>query len=239
MKVSNTLAVVGLVTVVSIAMPARDTSAGTQASAAATQATDDALESQIEATLKKDSVLAPRDIDVEATQGSITLTGTVRTVAEKDRAARVAKIAGVTNIVNQLEVNPKIDQSKTDVAAEKTKEGLNKAVDATAKGAQKTADAVQKGVGATEKGVGKAAEKTADAVGTAGEKVTDASVTTRVKSGLVDEPMLKDTAIQVKTVDRVVTLKGTVASAEAKSRAEEIAAKTSGVLRVVNDLEIK
>jgi hyperosmotically inducible periplasmic protein len=239
MKVSNALTMVGLMTVVSIALPARHTLAATEAAATAPQMTDGALESQVAATLKKDSVLAPRDIDVEARQGSITLTGTVRTVAEKERAATVAKIAGVTHVVNQIEVNAKLDQSKTDAAAQKTKEGLNKAVDATAKGAEKTAEAVQKGVGATEKGVGKAAEKTAEAVGTAGEKVTDASLTTRVKSGFGDDPLLKDTAVQVQTVNRVVTLKGTVPSAEAKTRAGEIAARTSGVTRVVNDLEVR
>jgi osmotically-inducible protein OsmY len=60
-----------------------------------------------------------------------------------------------------------------------------------------------------------------------------------VKSGFGDDPLLKGAAAQVQTVNRVVTLKGTVPSAAAKTRAEEIAARTSGVTRVVNDLEVR
>jgi hyperosmotically inducible periplasmic protein len=239
MKGSHMFAAAGVAAVLFVAGPARAESARLQSAAAAAQVDDDTLESNVENTLKKDSVLAPRDIDVEAKRGVVTLTGSVRTSAEKDRAGRLSKIAGVTSVINNIEVKPDIDRSKTDAAADKTKEGLNKAVDATAKGAQKTKEGVEKGVGESAKGVGKAAEKTAGAIDKAGDKASDASVSTGVKSGLAKDPLLKEAAIDVHTSNHVVTLKGTVASSAAKTRAEEIAAATSGVSRVVNDLVVQ
>jgi len=239
MKGSHMFAAIGVAAVLFVAGPARAESARLQATSTTVQVDDDTLESNVEKTLKNDSILAPRDIDVEAKHGVVTLTGSVRTSAEKDRAGRLAKIAGVTGVVNNVKVDPNVDRSKTDAAADKTKDGLNKAVDATAKGAKKTKEGVEKGVGASEKGVGKAAEKTADAIDKAGDKASDASVSSSVKSGLSKDPLVKDAAISVHTSDHVVTLKGTVASAAAKTRAEEIAASKSGVSRVVNDLVVE
>jgi osmotically-inducible protein OsmY len=168
----------------------------------------------------------------------VTLTGAVKTADEKARAERLARIAGVVGLINELEIDPHADRSRADRAADATKEGLNKASDATVKGAQKAGKGVQKGVAETEKGIGKAAEKTADAVGTAGGKVTDTSLTTSVKNGFSKDPLVKSAAINVDTRARVVTLRGTVASADVKTRAEEIARGTAGVARVVNELVI-
>jgi hyperosmotically inducible protein len=212
--------------------------AGSQATGSA-QLSDETIESRIEAILKKEPLLAARDIDVESERGRVTLTGRVKTADEKARAAVVAKIDGVATVVNELEVDPKVDVSRTDRAAAKTKEGLNKAVDATVKGAEKAKEGVQAGVGEGAKAVGKAADKTGEALGTAGEKVTDASLTTRVKNGFTKEPLLKDTSIAVETSARVVTLRGTVVSAAVKTKAEEIAKATEGVARVVSELVVK
>jgi len=235
MKFWHAVAFVGVMGTVCVASPAR--------LAAAVQQTatvdDDTIESRVETTLKKDAMLAPRDIDVKAKHGQVTLTGSVRTAAEKSRAGELARISGVTGVDNKIEINPKIDQSKTDAAADKTKAGLDKAVDATAKGAEKTKEGVEKGVGATAKGVGKAADKTADAMDKTGNTLSDTAVTSSVKSGFSGEPLLKDTAIDVHTSDRVVTLKGTVGSSAAKARAEEIATRTKGVARVVNELVVE
>ncbi|HET7220381.1 MAG TPA: BON domain-containing protein, partial [Vicinamibacterales bacterium] len=128
--------------------------------AAAQESPDEAIESKIEASLKKDSILAARSIDVESENGRVTLTGAVKNADEKARAERLARIAGVVGVVNKLEIDPNADRSKTDRAAQATQEGLDKAADATVKGAQKAAKGVQKGVAEAEKGVGKAAEKT-------------------------------------------------------------------------------
>jgi len=72
-----------------------------------------------------------------------------------------------------------------------------------------------------------------------GQYVDDATITTRVKTGLSKEPLLNNTAVDVDTKDHVVTLRGTVGSGPAKTRAEEIATATSGVSRVVNELVVR
>jgi hyperosmotically inducible protein len=239
MKLLKDVVMAGVVGVVVFAGPARVASAGQTTSAAAVKVDDSTIESRITASLKKDSALAPRDIDVDVDKGVVTLTGTVRTEAERATAGRLAKVNGVTRVTNNIEVDPKVDESKIDRAAEKTKAGLNKAVGASVKAAEKTKEGVQKGVGKTEQGLGKAAEKTSDAVGKAGDKMSDASVTTGVKTGLTGEALLRDSAIDVDTNDHVVTLKGTVPSAAAKARAAAIAAETKGVSRVVNQLIVK
>jgi hyperosmotically inducible protein len=72
-----------------------------------------------------------------------------------------------------------------------------------------------------------------------GDKLADTSVTTRVKAGFSGEKLLQNTAIDVETTDRVVTLKGTVGSDAAKARAAAIAGGIEGVTRVVNQLVVK
>jgi hyperosmotically inducible protein len=206
---------------------------------AAQQNPDEAIESKIESVLKKDSVLAPRSIDVESEQGRVKLTGAVRTADEKARAEKLARIAGVTAVVNDLQIDPNVERSKIDRAADKTKEGLGKAVDATAKGTEKAAEGVQKGAAEAGRAVAKGADKTADAIGTAGEKVSDASLNTRVKSEFAKDPLLKNVAIRIDTKDHIVTLRGTVASDAVKTRAEEVATRTKDVARVTNELVVK
>ena len=203
----------GLVGVVLVAGLPREASAARQTTASSAGKIDDnTLQSRIAADLKKSASLAPRDIDVDVKQGVVTLTGKVRNATEKAQAGRLAKVSGVTRVANQIEVDPKIDQSRIDAAGEKTKSGVTKAVDASVGAAKKTKTAVQKGVGKSEEGVGKAADKTSEAVGRAGDKLGDTSVTTRVKAAFSAEKLLQDTAIAVETTDHVVTLKGTVAS---------------------------
>ena len=92
-------------------------------------------------------------------------------------------------------------------------------------------DAVVKGAKAT-------GEATKDAISKTGEVMTDTWVTARVSSRFVDEPLLKDSNINVDSVKHVVTLKGTVMSKAGRSRATTVAAKTEGVHQVVNLLTI-
>jgi hyperosmotically inducible protein len=231
---------IGLVGVVLVAGLARETSAARQTATSGVVSVDDrTIQSRIAASLKKSASLAPRDIDVDVKDGTVTLTGAVRDATEKSRAGRLANVSGVTGVINQLTVDPKIDRSKIDAAGEKTKTGLTKAADATVNVAKKTKEAVQKGVGKSEQGVGKAADKTSDAVGKVGDKMSDTSVTTRVKADFSGEQLLQDSAIDVDTTNHVVTLRGTVASNTVKARAEEIARSTEGVTRVVNLIVVR
>jgi osmotically-inducible protein OsmY len=231
---------VGLLGVVLMGGSARAASAGQQATASVAVTFDDgAVQSRIAANLKKSPLLAPRDIDVDVKKGIVTLTGKVRTASEKTRAGRLAKVGGVTRVHNRLEIDPKLDQSRIDAAGEKTKTGITKAVDVTASAAEKTKDGLLKVIGKAEEGVGKAAEKTSDTAGHVGATLSDTSVTTRVNAGFVSEALLRGTTIDVDTTDHIVTLKGTVPSMEAKTRAAAIAVDTEGVTRVVNELVVK
>lgn len=240
MKISrnNVMVAASLVGFFAAAAPVATASAAPRAIGSAAAADDESIEKRISADLKKDSTLAPRDIDVDVKEGRVTLTGKVRTTAERTRAEHVAKVSGVVSVINNIEVDPKIDQSKVDTAADKTKSGVNKAVDATAHAAEKTKEGVEKGVGKSEEGVGKAADSTADALHKTSAKMSDAAITTKVKSRMTDESLLKGSAIDVDTSNHVVTLKGTVASSVAKTRAGTIASGTDGVTRVNNQLVV-
>ena len=104
--------------------------------------------------------------------------------------------------------------------------------------AAKTGDATKKTVKKTGEVAGTAGEKTKDAASATGEAITDAYLTTTLHAKFLDEATLKGSDINVDSNDHVVTLKGTVASAAGKARAEEIARTTKGVNRVVNQLVI-
>jgi hyperosmotically inducible protein len=234
-------AIVGTVLFVGAAAPSRVAAAepGALSPAAAAAADDDAVRSRISDDLKHDALLAPRSIDVEVKQGAVVLTGKVRNAKEKSTAGKLAKVQGVTRVTNRLEIDPKIDQSTLDTAAQKSKAGVSTAVDATTNAADKAKESAKKGVGKSEEGVSKAADKTADAVSKAGEKLRDAAITTKVKTDLSAERALKDSAIDVQTTGGVVTLRGSVGSEAQKDRAGVIARGADGVSRVDNQLVIR
>jgi len=190
---------------------------------------DSAIKSRVEARLNNADALKDEHINVSVDNGIVTLKGDVSSEANKTRAAELAKIPGVTTVENKLEVgHEKGIASKT---KDTTTKSAEKTKDATVKGAEKTKDATVKGAKETEK-----ASK--DVAGTTGEAVTDAWITTKIKADYVNEDTLKGSEINVDTNEHIVTLKGTVATAAGKARAEEIAKTTKGVSRVVNTLTI-
>jgi len=91
----------------------------------------------------------------------------------------------------------------------------------------------------TKKAAEDAADKTREVVSSTGEAITDGWITTKIKAKFADDKLLKDSHIDIDTTDRVVTLKGTVASSETKKRAGMIANGTEGVARVVDEVTVK
>jgi osmotically-inducible protein OsmY len=83
------------------------------------------------------------------------------------------------------------------------------------------------------------ADKGKEIVSSTGEAITDGWITTKIKAKFTDDKLLKDSKITIDTKDRVVTLKGTVASVEAEKSALTIANGTEGVLRVVDEVAVK
>jgi hyperosmotically inducible protein len=187
---------------------------------------DSTLKSRVEARLQNDTTLKGDNIVVSVENATVTLTGTVHSKAEKDRAKELAKVSGVKDVDSKLEVEA-TGPSTTDKAEAKTKEAATKTKDATVKAGEKTKDAAEK--------VG---ETTKDVAATTGEVITDSWITTKISADFVNEDTLKGSDINVDTKDHVVTLKGTVASAAGKARAQEIAKTTKGVTRVVNTLTV-
>ena len=83
------------------------------------------------------------------------------------------------------------------------------------------------------------ADKGKEIVSSTGEAITDGWITTKVKAKFADDKLLKESNITIDTNDRVVTLKGTVSSAEVKKRAAMIAEGTEGVLSVADQVVVK
>jgi len=82
------------------------------------------------------------------------------------------------------------------------------------------------------------AAKTAQAANKAGELLNDGALTAKIKSKMALDDLVKARAIDVTTVDHVVTLKGTVGSVAEHDRAVALAKETTGVTQVVDKLGI-
>jgi hyperosmotically inducible periplasmic protein len=198
---------------------------------------DSTIKSRVETRLKNDATLKGDNIVVSVDKGVVTLSGTVHSNAQKDRAKELAKVSGVTDVDSKLEVES-TGPSTVDKAEAKTKDAAKATKDATKDAGKATKDATVKGAEKTKDAAAKTGEKTKDAVATTGEVINDAWITSKVSTDFVNEDTLKGSDINVDTKDHVVTLKGTVVSAAGKARAEEIAKTTKGVKRVVNTLTI-
>jgi hyperosmotically inducible periplasmic protein len=83
------------------------------------------------------------------------------------------------------------------------------------------------------------AERSKSGMRKTGEAITDVWITTKVKWFYTGDDVLKGSDINVDTANRVVTLKGTVATAAAKKHAVDVAKQTEGVTKVVDELVIK
>lgn len=72
-----------------------------------------------------------------------------------------------------------------------------------------------------------------------GTLIDDTTITTKVKSALLADPDVKGTQISVETFRGTVQLSGFADTAEAKSRAGDIAKRVEGVKTVKNDVLIR
>jgi hyperosmotically inducible protein len=74
---------------------------------------------------------------------------------------------------------------------------------------------------------------------TVGETIDDATITTRVKTSLLNDPVVGGLRIDVDTFKGVVTLSGRVKSKEEEAKAIELARKINGVTDVKSALQIQ
>lgn len=73
---------------------------------------------------------------------------------------------------------------------------------------------------------------------TVGETIDDATITTRVKTALLNDPDVGGLRIDVDTFKGVVTLSGRVKSKEEEAKAVSLARKIGGVTDVKSTLQI-
>lgn len=145
-------------------------------------------------------------------------------------------------------------KAATNTALDAAKEGAVTTIDETRKAGEETSEAsrnlaertidktkeiADKTATETKEIAGDVAAKTKEITATTGKVITDGWITAKISTKFVDETLLKGSNINVDTDDRVVTLKGVVASSAAKNRAEAIAHGTEGVTRVVNQIVVK
>lgn len=72
-----------------------------------------------------------------------------------------------------------------------------------------------------------------------GEYFDDAVITTKVKTAILGDSMLRVSEISVETFDNVVQLSGFVSSVEAANQAVAVASDVAGVKSVRNDMRIR
>jgi hyperosmotically inducible protein len=86
--------------------PAPTTYAGThQERSASQEVSDAALSARIKSSFAMDSLVKARDIKVDVMRGVVTLTGTVNSAAERDKAIAIARdTKGVVEVKSHLRV---------------------------------------------------------------------------------------------------------------------------------------
>jgi hyperosmotically inducible periplasmic protein len=215
--------------------------------------TDASITAAVKTKLLADTKVGGLKIDVDTKDHVVTLTGPVSSAAERAEAVRLAKTTtGVKSVVNKLVVDPsnrgvtdKDDKAKAAIkdeakdAKDATKGTTGKAVDATKKGAEKTGDAAKKAGEKTKDVAQDVAGKTKDAAIKTKDVTADAATTAAVKTKLLGDTKVGGLKIDVDTKDNVVTLTGTVSSAEEKAEALRLARTTTGVKRVIDKLTVR
>lgn len=180
---------------------------------------DPGITTAVKTKLAADDVVKSYRIDVDTTEGVVTLSGAVDTAAARERAVQLTRnTEGVTNVIDNLTVTPGTTPTTgiDDPAQREAAEQAGKAGDTA----------------------GSAQRKAGEAMDRTGAVVTDAGVTTAVKAKFLGDTTVSGLKIDVDTNDGVVTLTGTVASAAEKQRALDLARETAGVKSIVDRLKV-
>jgi hyperosmotically inducible periplasmic protein len=174
--------------------------------------TNSELEQAIHSRFDTDAQLkaANLDVDANAKDNKVKLSGTVPTEGLRNQAVEMAKA-----VRPGLEITDKIDVRPEDVKpAEISRSEYTE---------QMASDARER----------------AKAIGdTIGSSINDAWIHTKITSKLIGDKGTPARKINVDVVNGVVTLRGEVSTSEAKQEAERIAKDTEGVKQVRNVLRV-
>jgi hyperosmotically inducible periplasmic protein len=170
---------------------------------------------KVHSEMVDEDLLSGSDIDVDVKDGVVTLRGTVATEAGRARALEVArKNDGVKSVVDRLTI--------------------------TAPRAGDAGDRAGRAADKAERTGERAADKGASAARKTGRAVDDGWIKSKIYAQYLADwgTILDDSDIDIDVVDNVVTLSGTVKSAEAKTRAVATAKATDGVKSVRDSLKV-
>jgi osmotically-inducible protein OsmY len=212
---------VAVLTVITLGLPA-------VAAAQANAIKDGWLVMKVHSEFVDEDVLSGSNIDVDVKDGVVTLKGTVPSQAGRARAVEVArKNDGVKNVVDQLRIAP--SSHTMDHTMDKADHKMDKAEDKMSKTADKAGDKMEK-----------AGDKTENAAKKTGRAIDDGWIKSKIYAQYLADwnTVLNDSNINVDVDNNMVTLKGTVKSAEAKSKAVAIAKATDGVHGVTDNLSV-
>ena len=191
-------------------------SAAPSASASQASAVKDGwLILKVHSEMLDEDLLSGSDIDVDVRNGVVTLGGTVPTEAGRARALEVArKNDGVKSVVDKLTI-----------AAPRASDPSGRAAKAADK-AERTGE--------------RAADGTASAAKKTGRAIDDGWIKSKIYAQYLADwgTILDDSDIDIDVDNNVVTLSGTVKSAEAKTRAVATAKATDGVKSVRDALKV-
>jgi hyperosmotically inducible protein len=185
---------------------------------------DGTITSNIKGKLTADPIVRQSAIDVDTSNGFVTLNGIVETQAEIDRAVELAKeVEGVRQVNSNL---------KIDIATPPN--------NATTKQLTENGSAAASNMSSTAKGHADETEsKVKEGAEKAGTAVKDTAITTDVKARFAADTTVSALSIKVETTNGVVHLTGDVKSKAEADKAIEIAKKVDGVKKVKSDLVVK
>lgn len=215
--------------------------------------TDAAITSAVKSKLLASKTVGGLKIDVDTSNGVVTLNGTANSARERAEAVRLARTTkGVKSVKSNIVLDTAATTGRTDKddklkieVKDDTKATGEKIKDASKKGAEKTGEAAKKVGQATKKGAEKVKDTSVEVkddttpkIEKAGDKTADAAITSAVKTKFLADTKVGGLKIDVDTKDNVVTLTGNVKSEAEKAEAIRLAKTTKGVKSVVDKLVV-
>jgi hyperosmotically inducible periplasmic protein len=181
------------------------------------------ITSKIQSRYFVDNDVKGRNIDVDTSNGVVTLKGTVNSHSEHNQAVAVARNTdGVREVRDQLQMTPENHDVRGTVGREASKVGR----EASKLGEKASHEA------------SKAGEKVSQEASKAGQHIEDAWITAKIQSKYFLNSDIKSRKIDVDTKNGVVTLNGAVGTPAARDMAMNLARETDGVTNVVNNLKV-
>ncbi|HEY5616429.1 MAG TPA: BON domain-containing protein [Vicinamibacterales bacterium] len=181
--------------------------------------TDAGITMNVKSKMAADDTVKAYQLDVDTSNGVVSLSGDVDSPLAKERAIQIARNTdGVRDVVDNITVTESaptgglFDRDDVDGGeslGDKARQEGREAVEATERAARR------------------------------GETVVaDAAITTAVKAKFLADTTVSGLKINVDTSDGIVTLTGNVGSRAEADRAVMMARNTEGVSRVVNNLRV-